>query len=96
MLGPYLRKLSGKGINRTVFEVTTKKTATPKSRKRLAPVMRREYHFDYSNARRNRFAGQDARLVVVLGPDIAKVFTTPESVNTMLRALIEAMLPVPN
>jgi hypothetical protein len=29
--------------------------------------------------------------VVALDPDVSKVFTTPESVNTVLRALIEAM-----
>jgi hypothetical protein len=29
--------------------------------------------------------------VVVLDPDIAEVFTTPESVNNILRALIAAM-----
>lgn len=55
--------------------------------------MRPEYHFDYSRAKPNRFAGrleQDA-LVVVLDPDVAEVFTTPEAVNTALRALITAM-----
>ena len=77
--------------------MTTKKTLTPKSRKRAAPEVRREYRFDYGKARANRFAGQSAgeRLVVVLDPDIAQVFTTPESVNTVLRALIETMPPSP-
>ena len=65
-----------------------KKTPVSKSPKRAAPDMRREYRFDYSKARPNRFAGrgQGERLVVVLDPDIAEVFTTPESVNTVLRA----------
>jgi hypothetical protein len=42
-----------------------------------------EYEFDYSKARPNRFADQMARdsLVVVLDPDVAEVFTTPEAVN---------------
>ena len=55
--------------------------------------MRSEYHFDYSKARRNRFAGQIAqdRLVVVLDPDISEVFTTPEAVKAVLRALITTM-----
>jgi hypothetical protein len=55
--------------------------------------MRREYRFDYSNAKPNRFAKRAGgqRTVVVLDPDIAKVFTTPESVNNILRALISAM-----
>jgi len=52
-----------------------------------------EYHFDYSKARPNRFASgkEGARVVVVLDPDIAEVFTTPQSVNTVLRALITTM-----
>jgi len=55
--------------------------------------MRAEYQFDYDKARPNRFAGKvdEAPLVVVLDPDVAEVFTTSESVNTALRALITAM-----
>jgi len=55
--------------------------------------MRSEYRFDYRKARPNRFAGRSkqGRVVVVLDPDIAKVFTTPESVNNALRALIAAV-----
>jgi hypothetical protein len=33
--------------------------------------------------------------VVVLDPDIAKVFTTAESVNAVLRALLATMPPKP-
>jgi hypothetical protein len=74
-----------------------KKTPVSKSRKRPSPDVRREYRFDYGKARPNRFAGrgQGGRLVVVLDPDIAQVFTTPESVNTVLRALIDVMPPTP-
>lgn len=52
-----------------------------------------EYDLDYSKARPNRFAGKIDRsqVVVMLEPDIAEVFTTPESVNAMLRALISTM-----
>jgi hypothetical protein len=52
-----------------------------------------EYHFDYSKARPNRFAGKIARgsRLVTLDPDVAEVFTTPESVNAVLRALIATM-----
>jgi hypothetical protein len=52
-----------------------------------------EYGFDYSQSRPNRFAGQidKSRVVVLLDPDIAEVFTTPESVNAVLRALIKTM-----
>ena len=55
--------------------------------------LRPEYEFDYRNARPNRFAGRvdQKRVVVALDPDVSKVFTTPESVNTVLRTLIEVM-----
>jgi hypothetical protein len=55
--------------------------------------LRPEYEFDYRRGRPNRFADRGARerLVVALDPDVSKVFTTPESVNTVLRALIEVM-----
>lgn len=52
-----------------------------------------EYQFDYTKARPNRFAAPipEGSRVVVLDPDIAKVFTSPESVNAVLRALIATM-----
>jgi len=53
-----------------------------------------EYHFDYKKAKPNRFAGRDDQQllkVVVLDEDVAQVFTTPESVNKVLRALIKSM-----
>ena len=52
-----------------------------------------EYHFDYSKARPNRFAidYKPGSRIVVLDPDIAEIFTTPESVNLVLRALIATM-----
>lgn len=53
-----------------------------------------EYDLDYSKARPNRFAGRvdyKGQLVVVLDPDIAQVFTTPEAVKAVLRALIATM-----
>jgi len=52
-----------------------------------------EYRFDYSKARPNRFVERMAKdsVVVVLGPDVAEVFTTPEAVNEVLRALITTM-----
>lgn len=55
--------------------------------------LRPEYRFDYTKARPNRFADKpkESRVVVVLDPDIAEVFTTPQAVNNMLRALIQAM-----
>jgi hypothetical protein len=58
-----------------------------------ADDLRREYEFDYAKARPNRFARRPAPepVVVVLAPDVAKVFRMPESVNTALRALVAAM-----
>ena len=53
-----------------------------------------QYHFDYKKAKPNRFATQTGKQllkVVVLDEDVAQVFTTPESVNNVLRALIESM-----
>ncbi|MBD2726724.1 hypothetical protein H6G96_10375 [Nostoc sp. FACHB-892] len=53
-----------------------------------------EYSFDYQKAKLNRFAarsGKQQLTVVVLDEDVAQVFTTPESVNKVLRALIESM-----
>lgn len=53
-----------------------------------------EYDFDYREAKPNRFATrEDAQpfKVVVLDEDVAQVFTTPESVNQVLRALIKTM-----
>ena len=56
----------------------------------ISDEMRNEYQFDYSKAKPNRFAsqiGQD-QLMIVLDPDVAAVFKTPESVNQVLRAII--------
>src|SRR5215216_833357 len=68
-----------------------KKTPTTKPRK--AAEMSAEYKFDYKKAKPNRFASRmkDSPLVVVVEPDVAKVFTSAEQVNRALRALISAM-----
>ncbi len=53
-----------------------------------------EYDFDYQKAKPNRFASRSETkklTVVVLDDDVAQVFSTPESVNKVLRALIESM-----
>ncbi len=53
-----------------------------------------EYQFDYKKAKPNRFAAQSGKQllkVVVLDEDVAQVFTTSESVNKVLRALMESM-----
>jgi len=51
------------------------------------------YEFDFRKARPNRFAGRADKdtVIVVLDPDVSKVFSTRQAVNTALRALITAM-----
>lgn len=51
-----------------------------------------EYRFDYSKARPNRFIQREKSLQAIhLDADVAAVFTTEESVNTVLRALIQTV-----
>ena len=66
----------------------TPETKTPKVQEMAA-----EYRFDYKKAKPNRFAARmkNEPLIVMVDPDVAKVFTTSEEVNKALRALISAM-----
>lgn len=68
-----------------------KKTPTTKSRK--VQDMASEYRFDYRKAKPNRFAARmkGEPLIVIIEPDVAKVFKSSEQVNKALRALISAM-----
>ena len=51
-----------------------------------------EYDVDYSQAKPNRFARhKSAPDTVKLDADVAAVFQSAEAVNTILRALIQAM-----
>ena len=70
-----------------------KKTSKRKVPTRRVDDMMAEYDFDYSKAKRNRFAGRIAtdQTVVLLDPEVSKVFTDSESVNAALRALITAL-----
>ena len=71
-----------------------KKTSAAKSRAlRPSKDMRSEYRFDYAKARPNRFArrARAKSVVVLLAPDVAKVFKTGESVNDALRAIMKAV-----
>jgi len=54
-----------------------------------------EYHLDYSKARPNRFAKgiAEGSLVVVLEPELAQVYKTPERVRAILEAIAQAMPP---
>lgn len=60
-----------------------------KKKSKAGDGLRREYRFDHRKARPNRFATrlQPGR-VVMLDPDVAKVFDTSTSVNAALRAMI--------
>ena len=74
-----------------------KTTSKPKTEQDAADELRPEYNLDYTKARSNRFAGQidKSQVVVMLDADISDVFTTPESVNAILRALIKTMPMAP-
>jgi len=66
---------------------------TSKFRRKQPEDMQPEYDFDYTKAKPNRFAGRIARdrLVVLLDPEVSKIFTDSDSVNAALRALISAL-----
>jgi len=49
-----------------------------------------EYEFDYRKVKQNRFA-QEYSITVTLDPDVAEIFTSSESVNKALRAVISAI-----
>lgn len=70
-----------------------KTSGSPRRRRRSSRVIAREYEFDYSKSRPNRFASRLPKeaVVVVLDSDVAKVFRDPERVNTLLRATIAAL-----
>jgi hypothetical protein len=70
---------------------------TPPEHDPDADDMLPEYNFDYSKAKPNRFAARIPKdlVVVALDPDVAEVFTTAESVNAVLRALIQTMPKAP-
>ena len=54
-----------------------------------------EYRFDYRKARPNRFTAEvvEGSMIVVLEPEIARVFKTQEAVKAILRAIAKT-LPV--
>jgi hypothetical protein len=52
--------------------------------------LREHYDFDYSQAKPNRFAEQlsNEAIMVVLEPEVAAAFPTPEAVNEALRLVM--------
>ena len=72
---------------------TTRTRKASSRRQRASDDLAREYRFDYSRSRPNRFArySQGEVLAVVLDADVAEVFSDPRQVNSFLRATISAL-----
>lgn len=70
-----------------------KKKLMAQRRNTKSQDMLSDYDFDYTKAKPNRFAGRIAkdRLVVLLDPEVSKVFADSESVNSALRQLITTL-----
>lgn len=66
---------------------------TRRSRSQTKDVdMPAEYQLDWSKAKPNPYAARlKDTVAVVLAPDVAEVFPTSESVNTLLRSVIAAV-----
>lgn len=59
----------------------------------MSDELRAEYPFDYSKAKPNRFAAtmKKGGRLVVLDPEVAAAFQKSETVNAVLRALLQTM-----
>jgi uncharacterized DUF497 family protein len=79
-------------VRRDMSVKTMKKRRGSRTRQAQGDLAR-EYQFDYTKSRSNRFARQMAKnaVVVVLDPDVAAVFRDPKRVNSLLRATIAAL-----
>ncbi len=66
---------------------------TSKGRRTGREDMRPEYRFDYRKSRPNRFAPlmKDRAVAIVLDPDVASVFRSPQMINSLLRSEIRAL-----
>lgn len=55
--------------------------------------MRKEYRFDYSRAKPNRFADKFANgsIALILEPDVAARFKSSKTVNAALRSFLSAI-----
>jgi len=87
------RAASSASVDRHATSAKTMKQAARTTDRNSRGDMSREYRFDYSKSRSNRFAKHVAKqaVVVVLDPDVAKVFRDPRRVNALLRATIAAV-----
>jgi hypothetical protein len=70
-----------------------RKMSARKKQSRWRDPLRKEYRFDYRQAKPNRFAERmpEDVVTVVLEPDVAAVFKSSKAVNTLLRSIIAAM-----
>ena len=70
-----------------------KKMSSPKKHQTVRDTMRKEYWFDYSRAKPNRFREEmsEGVVAVVLEPDVAAIFKSSEAVNAVLRSVIAAI-----
>ena len=70
-----------------------KSTVKSEVKKRGRTAERAQTDFDYTKARPNRFANRVSAksVVVLLDPDIAKVFKNAEAANSALRAILSAV-----
>jgi uncharacterized DUF497 family protein len=88
-----IRIISARKATRKEQNEYEETSATKSRRSSAAKELRNEYRFDYTKARPNRFArrARTKSVVVLLAPDVAKVFKTGESVNEALRAILNAV-----
>ena len=70
-----------------------KSTSQTKVKAKPADGLRAEYRLDYTKAKPNRFAERTppGSVAILLDPDVARVFKSAESVNSVLRALVATM-----
>ena len=70
-----------------------KRTSVSKGKAKRTNGLRAEYRFDYTKAKPNRFAERTTRgaVAILLDPDVARVFTSGDAVNTVLPALMQTM-----
>ena len=70
-----------------------KSTSQAKPKPKRAGGLRAEYRLDYTKAKPNRFAERTrpGSVAILLDPDVARVFKSAESVNSVLRALVATM-----
>jgi hypothetical protein len=76
------------------MEKPVRAISTPDPRGKAADDLASEYRFEYSEAKPNRFSGRRSGVepvVVLLAPDVAKVFKDSEAVNAMLRSILKAL-----